>query len=247
MVENYNVYHYSRKELLVLILKGISFCVFFGYLFYNSLIGILILLPMIVIYIKNKKKEYILQRKWQLNLEFKDGMENLVTVLSAGYSVENAFFQAALDLKQMHGENSLSVEEFNGIVRRLHMNDNLEDILKDFGERSDVEDIRNFAEVFQTAKRTGGDVIRIMRSTEKTIRDKIEVENEIQTLISGKRLEAQIMNIMPCGIICYLRIFSPGFLAPLYGNILGIFIMTAALIFYYGVTRLTKKFTDIRV
>ncbi|WP_175562124.1 type II secretion system F family protein [Anaerocolumna xylanovorans] len=182
-----------------------------------------------------------------MNTEFKDALLSLIAALNTGYSIENAFHQALIDLRQMYGEGSLIIPEFETIVNKIYMNQNTEDILSDLGERSDVEDIKNFAEVFRTAKRTGGDSIRIMRSTEKTISEKIEVEREIQTLISGKRLEAKIMNIMPCGIICYFRISSPGFLDPLYGNFLGVFIMTAVLAVYYGIIRVTKRLTDIRV
>lgn len=247
MIEDYNKYHFSWKELLLLVLKGVFLSLFFGYLFYNSLPGMLVLLPFAALYIRGKREDFIRKRKWQVNMEFKDGMACLTAALTAGYSAENAFSQAAVDLRQIYGEGALIIGEFNSIVKKLHMNRNLEEILKDFGKRSDVEDIKIFAEVFQTAKRSGGDIIRIMKNTESSIREKIEVENDIRVMVAGKKLEAQIMNIMPCGIICYLRIFSPGFLDPLYQNTTGIFIMTTVLAVYYGIIRLTKKLTDIRV
>jgi tight adherence protein B len=247
LIDNYNVYHYSKQEIFQLILKGAAFCVIFGILFYNNFLGILILLFFLPVYIKSEKLNYIKKRKWKLNIEFGDGLSGLSAALNAGYSVENAFYQAVLDLKQMYGEESLIINEFSTIVKKLKMNQNLEDILNDFGERSGVEDIKNFSEVFQTAKRTGGDLIRVIRTTEKTIRDKIDVEREIQTMITGKRLESRIMNIMPCGIIGYLRLSSPHFLDPLYGNIMGVAVMTAMLICYYAVTLLTNKLIDIKV
>lgn len=247
MIENYNIYHYSKKELSVLIFQGILVCILFGYLFYNSILGVLLLLPFVALYVKGKKADYVMKRKWQLNKEFKDALSSLIAALNAGYSVENAFSQASNDLKQMYENESLITIEFDTIVNKLYMNQNTEDILNNLGERSDVEDIENFADVFRTAKRTGGDIIRIMRSTEKTINDKIEVESEIQTLISGKRLEAKIMNGMPCGIILFLRISSPGFLDPLYGNFSGILVMSAVLAIYYGITKTTEKLTNIRV
>jgi tight adherence protein B len=247
LIDNYNVYHYSKQEIFQLILKGSAFCIIFGILFYNNFLGILILLFFLPVYIKREKLNYIKKRKWKLNIEFGDGLSGLSAALNAGYSVENAFYQAVIDLKQMYGEESLIINEFSTIVKKLKVNQNLEDILNDFGERSGVEDIKNFSEVFQTAKRTGGDLIRVIRTTEKTIRDKIDVEREIQTMITGKRLESRIMNIMPCGIIGYLRLSSPHFLDPLYGNIMGVAVMTAMLICYYAVTLLTNKLIDIKV
>jgi tight adherence protein B len=247
LIENYDIYHYSKQEIFLLILKGTAFCIIFGVLFYNSFLGVLLLLFFLPVYIKREKMKYIKKRKWQLNIEFGDGLSGLSAALNAGYSVENAFYQAISDLKQIYGEESLIINEFRTILKKLKVNQNLEDILNDLGERSRVEDIKNFSEVFQTAKRTGGDIIRVIRSTEKTIRDKLEVEREIQTMITGKRLESRIMNIMPCGIIGYLRLSSPHFLDPLYGNIMGVIVMTAMLICYYAVTQLTNKLIDIKV
>lgn len=247
LIDNYNIYHYNKNELSALIIQGIFLCILLGYLFYNNILGVLVLLPFTFLNVKNKKTDYVLNRKWQLTKEFKDGLSSLIAALNAGYSVENAISQAANDLKQMHEKESLIITEFDTIVSKLQMNQNTEEVFHDFGERSDVEDIKNFADVFKTAKRTGGDIIRIMRSTEKTINDKIEVESEIQTLIAGKRLEVKIMNGMPCGIILFLRVSSPGFLDPLYGNLSGVLIMSAILAIYYGITKATEKLTDIRV
>ncbi len=247
MIDNYDSYHYSKREIFLLILKGSAFCLIFGILFFDSFLGVLLLLFFLPVYIKREKTNYIIKRKWQLNIEFGDGLSGLSAALNAGYSVENAFYQAILDLKQIYGEKSLIINEFSTIVKKLRVNQNLEDILNDFGERSKVEDIKNFSEIFQTAKRTGGDLIRVIRTTEKTIRDKLEVEREIQTMITGKRLESRIMNIMPCGIIGYLRLSSPHFLDPLYGNIMGVAVMTAMLVCYYAVMLLTNKLIDIKV
>lgn len=247
MIENYDIYHFSKQEIILLILKGTAFCFIFGVLFYNSFLGVLLLLFFLPVYLKREKLNYIKKRKWQLNREFGEGLSGLSAALNTGYSVENAFYQAILDLKQIYGEESLIINEFSTIVKKLKVNQNLEDILNDLGERSGVEDIKNFSEVFQTAKRTGGDLIRVIRTTEKVIRDKIEVEREIQIIITGKRLESRIMNIMPCGIIAYLKLSSPHFLDPLYGNSMGVVVMTAMLICYYGVTLLTDKLIDIKV
>lgn len=127
------------------------------------------------------------------------------------------------------------------------MNQPVEVILKDFADRSGIDDIKNFAEVFDTAKRTGGDLIKIIRSTGNIIRDKIEVKREIITMITAKKFESNIMNLIPFGIIVYLRMFSPDFLSPLYHNLFGILFMTVILIIYYGISRIAKKIISIEV
>ncbi|QHQ60248.1 type II secretion system protein F [Anaerocolumna sedimenticola] len=244
---DYNNYQTTKKEQIRYFIQGILIGTGLGILFYSNLLGILLLMPYAFIHVHSKKKQLVEKRKWQLNLEFRDGLASLSAALNAGYSVENAFSQAVTDLKLLYSPDALIVKEFEGIVNKLDMNRPVEDALSDFAERSGLDDIKNFAEVFITAKRTGGDIIKIIRSTGNTISDKIEVRREIVTLISGKKLEADIMSLIPIGIILYLRFFSSGFLNPLYHNPFGFLFMSAVLILYYGVYQLTQKIISIEV
>ncbi len=151
------------------------------------------------------------------------------------------------DLKLIYSPDARIVLEFEGIVHQLNTNRTVEATLKDLAIRSDLEDIANFAEVFVTAKRTGGDIIKIIRTSGNAISGKIEVKREIITLIAGKKFEANIMSLIPLFIILYLRLFSGGFLTPLYHNLFGVLFMTAVLILYFGVFRLTRKIINIEV
>lgn len=247
MVADYNVYRFSKDEYLKYILTGLFICLGAGYLFYSNLILSGILVPFIILFLKDKKKNLIAQRKWKLNLEFRDGLLCLTAALNAGYSLENAFSQAVMDLKLMYSIDSLIVREFETIVNQINMNQTVELLIEELGKRSGVEDIINFAEVLKTAKRTGGDLVHIMRATSKIINDKLEVKREIITLITAKKLEANIMNVIPFGIILYLKTFSSGLLNPLYHNLFGIIFMTLVLLCIYGVSRLSKKIISIDV
>lgn len=247
MIEDYNVYYFSKREWAQQVAISAIMCLTTAYLFYSNLVFSLLLIPFIPLYLINLKKKLIAQRRWQLNLEFKDGLLSLSSALNAGYSLENAFKQALTDLKLMYSKDSLIVIEFENIVHRIQMNLTVESIIEDLGSRSGVEDIINFAEVLKTAKRTGGDLIHIIRTTTKIINDKLEVKREIITLITAKKLEANIMNIVPFGIVLYLKLFSSEFLIPLYHNLFGSLFMTIVLICIYVVSQISSKIMDINV
>ncbi len=247
MINDYNKYQYTKKEWFGFFLQGAMIGAGLGFLFYSDLAGSLLLISYGFIHVHNKKKQLIEKRKWQLNLEFRDGLSSLSAALNAGYSIENAFRQAVTDLKLMYTPDALIVTEFEGIVNQIYMNRTVETALADFADRSGVEDIADFAEVFVTAKRTGGDIIKIIRTTGNTINDKIEVKREIVTLITGKKFEANIMSLIPIFILVYLRLFSDGFLNPLYHNLFGVVFMTVILAVYYGVFQLTRKIMNIEV
>lgn len=247
MIEDYNTYHFNLKETMKYLFQGALIASVFGILFYQSIFGIIFISPIIFFYCKAKRKQQMKNRKWQLNLEFRDGILSVSAALNAGYSAEHAFEEAWKDMRLLYKENSLIMKEFSYLINQIRMNITVEKALSDFGERTGIEDIISFAEIFTTAKRTGGDLIKVIRSTSNAINDKIEVKREIITLITSKKYEANIMNLIPIGILCYLYFSSPGFLDPLYHNLFGVIVMTLLLGCYLGAFLLSEKIIAIEM
>ncbi len=79
------------------------------------------------------------------------------------------------------------------------------------------------------------------------IQDRIDVEREISILVSSKRLEQLIMDVVPFGIIAYIGISSRGFFDVLYHNPTGIAVMTLCLAVYVAAFRLSERIIAIRV
>lgn len=246
-MKDYNSYHFSRKEMLQYALQGILIVSILGYLFYQHVIGILLLLPLLYFYLKLKQQSLKTERRWKLNLEFRDGILALSAALEAGYSAENAFSQAKQDLSRIYRKDDLILQEFNYMLNQIHMNMTVEKALEELAVRSGIEDIRSFSEVFISAKRTGGDLIHVIKLTTGMINDKTEVKREIITLVTAKRFEANIMKGIPLFILSYLTLSSPDFLAPLYHNLFGIITMTILLFFYLASYRVIDRIVAIEV
>ncbi len=246
-MKDYNKYKFSIKENIRYIMQGSAFSAILGLLFYQSFIGILLLSPLVYFYRRNKARELMNNRKWKLNLEFRDGIAALSAALETGYSAENAFKEAYRDLYQIYDKKSMILQEFAYIINQIHMNIAIEEALGNFGERTGIEDIQSFAEVFGTAKRTGGDLMNVIKITSNIINDKIEVKRDIITLLTAKRLEANIMKVAPLIILIYLSLSSPGFLSPLYHNIMGISVMSVFLLCYLAAFLIIGKIIAIEV
>lgn len=246
-MNDYRNYQFTRSENIRYILQGILFVSILGYLFYQSFFGILLLSPLIPFYRKKKQVQLGHKRKWKLNQEFRDGIISLSAALRSGYSAENAFEEAWKDLKLLYKEDALIMQEFSYIINQIRMNLTVETALSEFADRTGVEDIINFAEIFSTAKRSGGDLIKVIRTTANAMNDKIEVKREIITLVTAKKQEADIMKSIPPGVILYLQYSSPGFLNPLYGNIFGWAVMSILLAAYLGAYLLADKIVAIEV
>ena len=127
------------------------------------------------------------------------------------------------------------------------MNDTIEDAINDFADRASIDDITNFANVFVTAKRTGGNIISIIRYTSNVISEKIEIQNEIEVLVSSKQFEHKILSLLVPSMIIYLQVGSPGYLDVMYTTLGGRILMTICLILFAVSYKIGKKITNIEV
>lgn len=244
---DYQTYRFSKKEKMLNVLVFLVLAGVISYLFYRSVIAFLLLLGLFPLFIKIRKEDGKKKRQQLLAEQFLSGMQSVSTALTAGYSVETAFEEALMELRNMYNEEALIVGEFRYIVSQLHMNRNLEELLCGLALRSGIEDIRDFADVFSAAKRTGGNLVSIIRNTILCVSQKEETRMEIQTCLSAKKLEQNIMSLVPCLILFYVQVMSPGFLDVMYHNAAGTIIMTICLLIYVGAWYWGRKIVDIEV
>ena len=218
-----------------------------AYLFYDSIYGTVWALVCYPIIFREYRRYIRHKDKVLLEKEFSEYMNRISGALQAGYSLENAFVQGLREDNLLYGEKSMLKESLGELEGRLKRQETLEQILTDFSARSNSEDIANFVEIFVYAKRSGGNFIEILGTTVTRISDKLEILEEIHTEIANKVMEQKIMCGMPIFILLFLRFSSGEMMQPLYGNVVGIIIMTAALMIYLAVVLWAIRLVQIEV
>lgn len=226
---------------------GIVLIILLSYIFYRSLFAIIFLCPLVPFCVKVQKERLCRKRKDALKIQFKDALQSISAALQAGYSMENAIREATEDIRNMYGSEGLMTRELRAITEGIRNSRTPEELFLSLANRSGLEDISDFAEVFMIAKRSGGDLPAVIRVCSMTIGDKVETAKEIQTLVAAKKLEGRMMDIIPCFIILYVDISSPGFFDILYHTVLGRVVMTICLLVYAGAILLSEKIMSIEV
>lgn len=215
------------------VIAGAAFRVLIlSYFFYRSFMAVIPLSVVGYLYYRQQKKELAARDIKMLESQFGEAIRGVDTALKAGYSVENAFIQSGKDMDRQFGKESFIHEELEIIRRGLVINITLEEMLSDLAVRSGSEAIEDFSKVFLIAKRFGGNMSEVISTATETISLRIETRDEIAAAISGKKMEQNIMKIMPFGILTYVGISSPGYFDSLYGNLTGIALMTGLLAVY---------------
>jgi tight adherence protein B len=229
------------------LLQGICIVLAFSWAFYDSIVAALVLSPIAFLWTVLQKKAYKKRRCRLFGMQFRDLIYSVLTGLKAGYSIENAFAGAKKDIAMLYGRDSEIYRYLEMMIKGMANNIPLEKLLQGLGKESENADIQDFAAVFKVAKRNGGNMTEIIERTINVISQKINVEKEIDVLVSAKRLEARIMYIVPFFIIFYINITSPGFFDVLYHNTFGVILMSACLVVYMTAFCLSERIVDIDV
>lgn len=219
----------------------------FSYLYYESAWSIIPLIPLGFWYFKDWEAFYIEKKKREFQVQFKDAIQAIGAALSVGYSPENAMKEAQRDLQVLYDQTSRIQKEFTYMVHELQVNITLEQVLEEWAKRVEQEDVQTFASIFSTAKKSGGNMIGIIRNAIRQMSGKIEVEREIETMLTAKKYEFRVMSAVPFMIIFYMKISFPEFMRQLYGNILGVGVMTICLGIYAAAFFMGKKITNIEI
>lgn len=242
---DYAVYHMRKANVVIGGLAGAVLGAAVVQIFF-SLAGLMIaavpvgLAAGILVY----KNMLLNKRKNRLLMQFRDMLESVSSSIGSGRNVKDAFTGAYEDMKNQYGEEADIVAELQIIKSGLYNNINIEAMLQDFARRSHDENIQNFADVFSVANRRGGNIRQIIYETKNVINDKIMIEQEIQTLISGKKNELNIMMVLPLIVVSQTKAMQ----GDASGDVLfGFLVKMAALGMFAVAYVIGRKMMDIRV
>lgn len=218
-----------------------------AWLYYHAMWAVIVLIPMFLWSIRSLLKECEQKKQREFLIQFKEMIQSMASALNTGYSVENALKETQKEMEILYPKETVLTRELACMVRQLRIKIPMEQVLEEFARKVELEDVRNFAAVFTAAKRSGGDMIAIIQNTVDQIADKIEVKRGIDTILAAKKYEFKVMKAVPYGIIAYMMLSFPEFMDSLYGNVLGIGVMTVCLIIYGGACVLGAKLINIEV
>lgn len=244
---DYNKYHMNIREKLLYGAQFLGIVGILAELFYHKLLLTAVGVILLPLWYRHKRRTLADRRKERLLLQYKDSLRCVAGALAAGYSVENAYREAYQDMKNLHGEDALMCQELQYMIGRVALNEPIEQLLTDFAYRSGLEEAESFSQVFAFSKRMGGDQVNIIRRTSDQISERILAGQEIEVLLSAKKLEQKVMNVIPLFILGYVQLTSPDFIAALYGNLAGAAVMTLALLVYGTAIVLAEKIMKIEV
>jgi tight adherence protein B len=219
---------------------------FISILFFNSIsITILSSLSSIV-FIKPLKKlqnQKLLKRREN---EFMFFIYSLSSLISIGKSFESAF---SISVEEMNNEGSVYILllDLEEIRTCFEMNMSITDGLSMLTAKYPIETILNFSKIVEIAIIQGGSIEAIIEATVSMIREKNDVENELEVIITQKKFELIILLSFVPFMILYLRVVTSNFSQLMYESFSGKSIMFVCLLLYLASGYIGRKIVNIKV
>jgi tight adherence protein B len=199
------------------------------------------------VYISIGAQNAIHKRRKNLRIQFRDMLEALSVAMRAGNPPAKALQSAREDLLLLYNDNSDIIVEMDIIIGAFDNAMPLSESFHDFAERSGLEDIESFASIYKTIEGKSSRADEIVRQTQSIIGDKMEIEMEIETLMTSAKNEMNIMTVMPLVILLILGYVGAGFMGTIYTTVGGKIAATIGLIIFVISVALGRKISSIKL
>jgi tight adherence protein B len=212
-----------------------------GYAFTKTPEGLFMLgLPGIVIprfYVKMRQ----FQRIKKIDAQLVDALILISNSLKSGYS-----FLQGMELVAEEAPHPISAE-FRRMLRETNLGYPLEQALDGLTERVPSEDLDLVITVVKIQRQIGGNLAEILDKIVHTIRERIRIKGEINTLTAQGKLQGIILTLMPPAMCVGIYMMNPEFMMPLFTTLMGKALLGAAFVLQMIGGFMIKKIVEIKV
>jgi len=138
-------------------------------------------------------------------------------------------------------------EEMGRVVREVNLGLGMEEALQNLVRRIKSEDLDLMVTAIGIQQQVGGNLAEILDTIAFTIRERIRIKGEINTLTAQGRVSGYLVAFLPIALGAALNAINPAFMQPLFTQTIGrILIGVGAVMMTIGFIAI-RKITDIKV
>jgi tight adherence protein B len=159
--------------------------------------------------------------RWWLNRRkngrlnaFNKQLPDTITLLANALRAGSSFLQA-IELVVRESRPPISLE-FSRVIREVNLGLPFEQALENMVRRVRSDDLELMATAISIQHSVGGNLAEILDSIAFTIRERIRIKGEIRVLTAQQRLSGYVVALLPVGILLFLWVAAPNFLAPMF-------------------------------
>lgn len=195
---------------------------------------------------------YLKYRQGKRLKAFASQLPDTITLLANSLRAGSSFLQG-IELVTRESQPPIS-EEFERVVREMSLGVALQPALNNLVRRVDSEDLELMVTAINIQSQVGGNLATVLDSIAYTIRERIRIQGEIQTLTAMQRYSGYVITLLPVGLAGILFLISPAYISRMLEPKPEIFGLPAGVVFFIlgGISMaigyvLIRRIVDIKV
>ncbi|WP_290573792.1 type II secretion system F family protein [Algiphilus sp.] len=145
------------------------------------------------------------KRRARIIEQLPDFLDNVMRVLSAGNSLEEALIVSSQEASEpLRGL-------FVSVGRQIRLGASVENVLADMAEIHRIRDLRVMSMAASINRKYGGSLREIFRSLIQAIRSRDMAARELRALTAETRFSAVVLAVIPVGLMLYILASNPGY------------------------------------
>ena len=176
--------------------------------------------------------------RWTLESDFTAAITIMNNSFKSGRSISQAIDIVSTEVGGLIGN------EFKRMSLELLYGLDIEQVFKRFAKRVELEEASYLTASLTILNKTGGDIIKVFSSIERSLFDKRKLRLELKSLTSGSRIIVYILLGIPFFFVLIISFISPGYFLPFVttdiGRILLLFMIIYYIIFVVVVRKIMK-------
>jgi tight adherence protein B len=153
---------------------------------------------------------YLKYRQGKRLKEFGTQLPDTITLLANSLRAGSSFLQG-IELVTREARPPIS-EEFERVVRDMQLGLALQPALNNLVRRVASEDLELMVTAIQIQAQVGGNLATVLDQIAFTIRERIRIHGEIQTLTAMQRYSGYVITLLPVGLAGILFLISPSYM-----------------------------------
>ena len=176
---------------------------------------------------------------------FNKQLPDTITLLSNSLRAGSSFLQS-IELVSRETPAPMG-EEMLRVVREVNLGLGMEEALHNMVRRIKSEDLDLMVTAISIQQSVGGNLAEILDTIAFTIRERVRIKGEVNTLTAQGRYSGYLVAFLPIAIAGMINMISPAFMKPLFEQTIGqILIGVGGVMMTIGFFAI-KKITDIKV
>lgn len=176
---------------------------------------------------------------------FNKQLPDTITLLSNSLRAGSSFLQS-IELVSRETPPPMG-EEMGRVVREVNLGLAMEEALKNMVRRIKSEDLDLMVTAISIQQQVGGNLAEILDTIAFTIRERVRIKGEVNTLTAQGRMSGYLVAVLPIAIAGMINMIQPSFMAPLFQQTIGQIMLGVGLTMMAIGFFAIRKITDIKI